>query len=497
MDQHIAPGSGGEARETGITPPRSLFADDAPRTPAPPPDSQAAADIVKKPFNMMTRVVLPLIIFFVAVACVAWVVQQLPGRGAKTPAKGGDGRDVRDALVFLGGEVARWDPKDEKYVAEFELGQSGHYDFPFENSSDGELDFGVAKTSCVCSKVLVCRFRDKQREEYQASRSDTSRAKVVDDGLEWIKMEVDKDMKRSISVPARGTGLVRVFWEGRKSEPEKMALDATVWNRAAGTGRDRSFKMLRVDVVYVRPVIFDNDKIELGTLGPQDNTSTSFLCWSVTRDLDVKPASKDKCILVDVTPLDNDQRQKLQTDFKNSGFHTRIRCAFRIKVTLHEQRDGKQLDMGLFKEEIPLAITSDGQRLDKSVPLPNLRASVRGDVHVPVMQDEGGRIDFKLFRAKDGTRRKLAVFAPRGAKLTFVRGEPALLDLDVTLKELEPAGSQGRWEMDVTIPPRQPGPLPEDGVIVLRCELPPQGATPSVTRLVRIPIVGSASEHQH
>ena len=107
--------------------------------------------------------------------------------------------------------------------------------------------------------------------------------------------------------------------------------------------------------------------------------------------------------------------------------------------------------------------------------------------------EEGGRINFGLFKVKEGTKKKVYIFAPKGAALTFVRCEPSLLDLDVQLKA---ADDQGRWEMNVTIPPGEDAsPLPEDGVIVIRCVLPTQGTTPAVTRMARIPVMGTAVQH--
>jgi len=37
--------------------------------------------------------------------------------------------------------------------------------------------------------------------------------------------------------------------------------------------------------------------------------------------------------------------------------------------------------------------------------------------------------------------------------------------------------------------------LPENGVVVLRCKLPAVGTTPAATRLVRIPVIGTAGSH--
>ena len=160
------------------------------------------------------------------------------------------------------------------------------------------------------------------------------------------------------------------------------------------------------------------------------------------------------------------------------------------------KRDGKQLDMGWFREEVPLTVTSNGQPLPPdSVHMPVLRAIVDGDIKLPETVDTGRKIDFKLFKVKDGARRRVQVWGPQGAKLTYEKCEPSVLNLDVALKPREPTGTFSHWELDVTIlPDMEPGPLPEDSVVVFNLELPAHGNTPAVTRKVRIPIVGSGSQ---
>ena len=113
-----------------------------------------------------------------------------------------------------------------------------------------------------------------------------------------------------------------------------------------------------------------------------------------------------------------------------------------------------------------------------------------------VGRQQGGRIDFQLFKAEYGARKKVKLYAPKDAKLSFVKSVPELLDVDVTIKEGKVDGTQREWDLDVAVRPRtDAGALPKDGVIVLRYELPAQGNTPAANRLVSIPVVGTATRN--
>jgi hypothetical protein len=522
MDPQNTPARG-EPQPTGITPPRSLFADDVPGTPPPPPDTQPAPNVAK-PFNVVTKVVLPLVVLVAGIGAIAWVAQQLPGRGAKNAPVDSKGGLPRDVPTFTHYE---WSDKSRGHAVEYEINTNGFHDFPFENLSNKDIEVGVVETNCQCAKVEMCVFKNQQRATYEAAVKENKEDIVTQ--FDWVQMPADKELKQSIMIPAAGAGVVRVFWRG-KTEPVNQGIEVTLWSRAAGTGQDRAKITLGVSLWYVLPVLFDVDKLDFGILGPQQKMSRSFLCFSCSRDLDVKPASKDKCVVVEVQPLKGKEFEKqayprlgagtvallggqydqgpfLAAAYALAGadrlpdelrFHKRVPSAFRVNITLHEQRDGKQLDLGHYKDDVPLAITSQGKPIEPAnlIVLPAMRVMVRGDVTVQGPPEEGGRINFGLFKFKEGAKRKVFIFAPKGATLTFVRCEPALLDLDVQLKGLDAVGDQGRWQMDVTIPAgHDASPLPEDGVIVLRCVLPAQGSNPSITRLARIPVVGTAVQH--
>jgi hypothetical protein len=107
--------------------------------------------------------VLPLAVLVVGIAAIAWVSQQLPGRGAKTSAPDKD-FEARDVLAFTHVE---WSDKTRGYPALYEINTDGFHDFPFENQIGKDLTIGVAETNCQCAKVEVCVFKEQQRAAYE------------------------------------------------------------------------------------------------------------------------------------------------------------------------------------------------------------------------------------------------------------------------------------------------------------------------------------------
>jgi hypothetical protein len=473
--------------------PRSLFADDS-AAPVPPDNSlrRPTPPVARPRSKALTRIVLPAAIFIIGIACIAWVTQYLPSRGRPVaqskPASGSSDAIQFKPATFVWQPNELGEPKDRAYtIPEFELGKGGRYDYQFSNSSSGDVELGLSQISCTCSFVAVCVFRSTEDQTAYKSQNGNSET------LNWTTLEVDGDMRKKVVIPAQVSGVLRIAWKGAKTEPELLRLNVKVWSRA-GHGQDTRVKDLVVLANYVRPVKFFPEKVEFGTLGPKDQRKAGFVCWSATRDIDVKPAGEDKLIEVETMKLSPQQCQTLQKEMRAHNEMTRVLSAYKVTVTLFEENGGQQLDLGLFLKPIPLAITADGDSLD--VPGPVLRANVLGDVTLGP-EEQGERIDFNIFSAKTGKTKKVTLFSPKEAKLSFVGCDPVLLDLDAELKKVKTVGEKAQWQMEVTAKPnRDPGLLPENGVLVLRCDLPATAATPATKRLVRIHVIGTA-ERRH
>src|ERR1700687_2396271 len=154
-DSPLASGPAPEQPQTtGITPPRSLFADPPMSVPI---QRIAAPSIAPAKSSSVKRVVLPVAILLIAVAVIAWVTQFLPGRVIKPP----EGKGNEKPVLSFASERAIWE-NDTDYTKEFEFGTNGSYDFVFSNITDGAADIGVFETSCTCSRVEICLLDGKE-----------------------------------------------------------------------------------------------------------------------------------------------------------------------------------------------------------------------------------------------------------------------------------------------------------------------------------------------
>jgi hypothetical protein len=476
----------------------SLFSD---QPVAPMPKEQLMPLVRRAPnAKIWTRVVLPVVLLFAGVGAIAWMAQYQPG-GRRPVTSGTDPvaavADNSDVLTFPF-KIADWNPeqpdKAKKYIRELELGKAGFFPFEFINENETAVDLGIYNASCKCAEIYAAIYKnDEQRKKYMETDLKSGFEKA-DSLVEWSKLEFDKELQKFITVPPKAKGLVKVTWKG-KTDPGQLDLDFVIWCRRSGsTQAHKKSDPFQVKVSYVPPVRYANieeAKIDFGPIDANKSREHTFTCFSSTRDIEVKPDNSDKTIKVTVVPMTPQECMDLTADFFSTNRKYIVKSASKVTVTLFENNDGKQNDIGLFLKKVPIEISSGGEKIDAG--LPSIRAGIRGPVYVGAT-DAGNLVDLKLFSAKRGATKKVTVMAPAGAKLSFVECDPGLLDLSVTLKEGTTVGTQTPWEMSVVSPPgRVPGPLVEDGVLVLDCQMPATGEGTPVTRRVRIPVYGTAS----
>src|SRR5205823_4483483 len=143
----------------------------------------------------------------------------------------------------------------------------------------------------------------------------------------------------------------------------------------------------------------------LGSVSPQNpSASDALYCWSATRDLEVEvgPGSTDPCFEVRARKLAKaEDLRKLTDDLRAEGIWTRVRSAYRIEVTVYEEKNGKQFDLGTFLRPLALVVKGDGERLFPS--LPAVRGRVQGDIKVGTFEDDGA-INLKNIKTGQVTR---------------------------------------------------------------------------------------------
>src|SRR5262249_38681293 len=135
--------------------------------------------------------------------------------------------------------------------------------------------------------------------------------------------------------------------------------------------------------------------------------------------------------------------------------HTRFRDAYRVKLTVYERREGRQLDLGPLSRRIVL---NPGTPTEMSV---NITGMVRGEIRVGDASDKD-RVDLGSFR-NDHAHDKTVVISSleQGLKLGVDSKTPE--QLQVQLQEQPPDGGPRRWKLTVSAPAGAlSGPLPAD-----------------------------------
>lgn len=438
----------------------------------------------------MPRWLLPGLLFVAIVGGLAWFTQQLPAwrsrRGAPPTAKETAKKGPEVVCRFFYNQPL-WDPKAPAYVLEYERGEMGHCDFPFENPTDVEGELGLLRSSCDCSSILVAFPSTQSWEDHVALlRKDQSVMLPLDD---WTWTTMKEDSHYGIPLPARAKGVLRVTWKGRKAPGERLNLMPSIWHQPKGDMKQRLITDLLVPIVMVHPVMVYPPKVDLGTLGIGESRQGHFLAWSATRDdLELSfAADPDGLVELKTRPLTDVEKEELRKEIYTKGEKlTRMRTALKVTVDVHEQRqEGKrlyQLDLGPFIR--PLTLLVDGFQVE-GLPNPYVVGQVRGEVEVGSGPDQG-RVNLRTFASKNGTRDSVVLWTDPKVKLEMVSRHPETIDVKLQADKGEPSSRKSKWILEVRVPPNvQVGPFGEDAGVLLRL----QGPQP---RQIRIPIVGTA-----
>jgi hypothetical protein len=516
------------------------------------PVSTAAQTSAPVKRQMFSRVVLPLFLFVAMVAGIAWVTQYIPWRGvsrkdstvkSEPPAcikfdnedanrlvravwnlqdspyvrgsillKAAEGKltptEKETFLNFLPeviGEKQR-DKLDDaelkalaedgmsQYLREFETMQSGSYAFPFANVTNGEVEMGLKSVSCQCSGVEVCLLTPEQFEAIQKAKAGPGEVNLP--GLDW--KELKENDKQGIDVPPQARGLARIAWKKREQQLERLTITVQLWSQPKGDPAARSKIMgLQTSVRIVAPVEADGLEIKFRPVEARSSSTASFWCWSATRPdakkLRVIAEKEDPNFTFQVTRADEAQRVALQ-DRLWGKYHTLMKTAWLVEVTAHEERNGKQMDMGAFARRLSLYLDDENEAYIG----PIAKGMVSSDVQVGsgVGMTEG-KIDLGVIDVRKGFHKHrsdpIKLRTDLGATLKYVPEETFPTFLKVTLTpNAKESKSRAVWNLQIDIPGRDQGndftgTLPENSAIVLLREL--KGSPP---RRIRILVEGTA-----
>ena len=443
------------------------------------PDSTSA-----KPSGSLLRWALPAALFVVIIGAIAWISQNLPKSGGQSdgPQKQPAASSAPPALQFLRTK-AIWDADDENYVMETEEGVKGYYDLPFLNPNDQPITLGFGKTSCDCSKLTVAALDSKGVVKFNEIMDAKPKPVRFPIDPDWDWKELPQDNVKGIDIAAKGGGVVRVAWDGRKKPGSRLRLVLTMWMHPPGKIDDRTFENLEVPVTVAEPVRFiPYPRLSLGAIGANGSSSGQFLAYSSTRDnlkLRLDPNKIDPLFETTITPLGAKESRELQDKLVGDQQTTRVRSLYRIEVRVHEEKGGVQLDQGPFSKKLPILIDD----FDFDLTPPDVTGASKGEVEIGVLED-AGRVFFKPFVSRDGASRTVPLWSESAASLEIEKFSPAYLKVELKPDAKDSKATRKRWILEVRIPPNSLiGSLPEDAVIILK--------TPA-TRRVRIPVVASA-----
>lgn len=465
--------------------------------------------------HVLTRIVLPLVLFVAAIAVIAWITQYLPSRGrtpdVQEPAKvqaiaqfavavrvdnSKNPPEVVRGIASKGQPLfALWDPARPNYpAAEYEIAwggfvDNGYYDFEVDNPSDMDVVFGVLRTNCACSSVQACVLTAAEQKVYQNLKKSAVGAgtygRETFGSFTWQTLKLPDE---SIVLPPRASGVLRAFWDGsKKQQPEPLTLKIEVWTRAkAANVQDATVLELFTHVRFDRPALIYPPQLDVGKVGGSGAAAPHIVwCWSATRDITVTATKGEPCIGALPVALSSAECRQLEKELEKQFILTKIRCAYRVDVTVHEQQGDAQLDLGWFQRRLPITIKSQGEDLD--VPLPLVQGMVQGEVRL-VAADRAtvpqNMLRLEPFRKEDGLKCKVILSVQNDLKLEYVKCEPARLDVDVKLSKKTSEGAVATWEMDLHFKPGQneAGELPDNCVLILR--------SPGLSRQIRIRLIG-------
>ena len=439
----------------------------------------------RKSRGVIARYVLPLALFVAVVGVIAWVAQYMPSWRAPAPdaAPVAPARNQGPPTVVFARTRAVWDAADPGYVREFERGVQGHFDFPFRSAADGPVELGLAAKSCDCTEIQLALLPESEwKRVTDALMKDPTADPPFTAPPTWQPLPQD-ELKGVRLEPGQG-GLLRVTWNGRKNAGERLNLKQRIWFQSPGQYTDRQAVDLEVPVVMANVINFVPDSRDVGVLDRRDVGTASFELWSATRDrvdLKVQAEPADPLFEVRQREMTPAERDALQDRLNKDGTtQTRVKVAYLVDVTVHEQKAGKELEQGPFQRRLPLVV--DDAPLDSPSPL--VTGRVKSDVEVGVAEDRG-RVQLGSFAAADGARKVIALATDPKVALEPAAQDPAYLE--VKLRKKGTAGQRARWQLEVAVPPDAAyGPLPEDSAVTVRVV----GDTP---RLVRIPVAGNGT----
>lgn len=384
--------------------------------------------------------------------------------------------------------IAVWSAGDSQYTEEMEKGSKTHYDFWVSNPHAQPVTVTLLHKSCICTTALLGLFSP---EDLSAARKllaepvKRPEASALLARVQWHPLfEGTKEIPVTVP-PADGAdpqpAIIRLEVEGRDNGAKRLTADIQHQLPDGSTEVSR----FEVPVHVVSGLQVSPSTLSVGEMKANDRRDLEFLAWTPTRNavaVKVEEPTGDPCIAIAPPEhLSAAEAEKAGKDMMaaNPGMaHTRIRDAYRIKLTVFERRAGRQLDLGPLSRRVVL---NTGTNTETTVTITGM---VRGEIRIGDASDKD-RVDLGSFRA-DHPHDKTVIVSSLEPGLKLGVDSKAPEELQVQLQEQPPDGGPRRWQLTVSVPAGTlSGPLSADSAVVLRTQAEPP-------RRIRIPVTGNA-----
>jgi hypothetical protein len=419
------------------------------------------------------RYALLLVALVLVIGGIAWVAQNLPKKGTETKPP----PPVNELMEFPR-SIAQWDeqkpdekkdgttPKEKYFPKEVEFGTEGHYDFPFKIKAGHAVDVLQYVSTCDCTSVRVCALPMAEWAKIvEQQKLKPGEPLKYDREPAWLDLQSNRDQgnqidaKKVLTVKPDEGGVVRIRWTVKKTPGQILVLEPYVVFRPAGESDIQTWKRqkLMVPVQVGTAIRFEPALVRVGLLAPGCKpVIAEFDAWSATRekfDLKLTPLPANPFFDIETRPLSAKECADLAANMKGEGSAPRVRSGHHVTVTVHETKDGKQLDQGPFYQK--LAIHLDGL-LEPELSGPEIVGRVQGDVRIGGTDDQG-KIRFKAFQAGETAIKTVELLADAKLELKTHTHDPPWLEVKVTRYKDQPDPKQHRWRLQVTVPANTPG----------------------------------------
>jgi hypothetical protein len=400
----------------------------------------------------------------------------------------------KDPKTPAGPEPIRYAFRDPP-VREVEIYSENIQDYYFSNPTADAVTLRLDARSCTCVHTVEVGTWSVREALLYLPSSNAWQALGSVAAVEpraWEEMPDIRIKQGEVTIPSADgpfpkPGIIRAHWKARAySFQGKESVDLHVVSQV---GNGAKFKQkLTVNFLVTRPFGFWPHTLEVGELLPGNKRVFDCVVWSVTRDsveFDVKLApldmsQSDGCFVIG--PVKEVPAAELPTlaQTVGSGHAASVpRSAYRFTITVFENWNGQQLDLGPFQRSI---VVSGGPGIEPiRIPVTGL---VRGDIHV-IGGDENDRIPLGSFRSDRGSSKTVSLVGPKNVSLEFARVTTEAIKAKLEVGE-EREGRRS-WKLIVEAPPEGfTGDL-QNAAVILKVK-----TEEAKERFLRIPVTANA-----